>query len=99
MTHLLLLALLFAPQDKPSTEKCTISGTVVNSVTGEALNKVEVLAEGPGDNSRIEPFTSTDAKGNFTLADLAPGQYRLRGQRNGYLETYYGMRRAEGKGA
>src|SRR5713226_1313839 len=96
--HLLLLALLFAPQDKPWAEKCAISGTVVSSVTGEPLNKVQVLAEGPGDDSRTTLFTTTDPKGNFSLTDLVPGQYRLKGQRNGYLETYYGLRHAEGKG-
>jgi len=98
VTHILLLAFLFAPQDKPAAEKCTISGTVISSVTGETLNKVQILAEGPGDDSRAMLSTTTDAKGNFTLTDLAPGQYRLKGQRNGYLETYYGRPQAEGRG-
>ena len=95
MTHILLLAFLFSPQDKPLAEKCTLSGTVVNAVSGEPLNKVQVVAEGTGDDSRSTLFTTTDTKGNFSLTDLAPGQYRLKGQRNGYLETYYGMRRVE----
>ena len=95
--HLLLLALLAAAQNAPP-EKSTISGTVVNAITGEPLHRVQILAEGQHSNSATTPFTTSDVKGNFTLVDLAPGQYRLKAQRNGYLDTYYGSRRAEGKG-
>jgi Carboxypeptidase regulatory-like domain len=69
---------------------------VVNSVTGEPLNCVQVLADpmegGPTARS------ATDAKGNFTLVDLKPGRYRLHGTRNGYIDMYYGARRADSKG-
>ena len=92
--HLLLMA-LFAAAQNAFPEKCTISGTVIHALTGEPLHRVQILAEG---GSSTTPFTTTDAKGNFTLVDLNPGQYRLKGQRNGYLDTYYGSRRAEGKG-
>jgi hypothetical protein len=93
----LLLAFLSTPQDKP-VEKCTLSGTVVNAATGEPLNKVRILAEGGGSESGTTPVTTTDAKGRFTLVDLLPGHYRLKGQRNGYLDGAYGARRAEGNG-
>lgn len=86
----LLLAFLFSPQDK-----CTLSGTVVNAVTGEPLNKVSLTLEGgPG----AAPSAMTDAKGHFTLVDLPPAHYNLKGQRNGFLDGYYGARRAEGNG-
>lgn len=93
----LLLAYFFLPQNQP-VEKCTIFGVVVNAVTGEPLNKVRVLALKAGSQHASPAFTNTDAKGEFTLAQLEPGQYRLSGLRNGYLETYYGARRAGSEG-
>jgi hypothetical protein len=44
------------------------------------------------------PITNTDAKGNFTLADLLPGQDKVKGRRNGYLNTYYCARRPDSVG-
>jgi hypothetical protein len=91
----LLVSVLLA-QDN-SGAKCTLSGIVVDSVTGVALNKVHILAEPVGGEGRNASST-TDANGNFSLLNVVNGQYRLKGQRNGYLDTYYGVRRAEGKG-
>src|SRR5262249_11616703 len=79
-------------------EKCTISGRVVDAVTGQLLSKTEIEVNGPGSDSVPTPFATSDGKGNFTIVDLPAGQYRLKGRRNGYLETWYGARRAEGKG-
>jgi hypothetical protein len=96
MTLWLLLAFFLAPQDK-ALEKCTLSGSAVSSVSGEPLNHVEVSAEPVGGGAHAT--TTTDTKGNFTLADLVPGQYKLKGRRNGYLDSYYGARRADGSGS
>src|SRR5580693_8821378 len=91
----LVLALFLALQDKPP-EKCTLSGSVVSSATDEPLNHVEIFAEPIGDGA---PATTTaDGKGNFTLVDLVPGQYKLKARRNGYLTTYYGARRPDSAG-
>lgn len=90
LKYLLLLAVLAAAQEAPAP-KCTISGTVVDSVSGQPLNKVDIEVEGVRGST---PFTTTDANGGFTLVDLPSGQYRLKGYRNGYLETYYGARGA-----
>ena len=92
---LLLFASLLAAQDSPR-DKCSLSGTVLDSVTLEPLTKVRVLAESA--NRTAPASTSTDAKGHFTMVDLDPGQYRLKGVRNGYLDTYYGAERAGSKG-
>src|SRR5262249_31200824 len=86
-----------AAQNTP-VEKCTISGRVVDAVTGQPLSKTEIQVDGLGNDSVPTPFATSDGKGNFTIVDLAAGQYRLKGNRNGYLETWYGARRAEGKG-
>jgi protocatechuate 3,4-dioxygenase beta subunit len=95
MAPALLLTLLLAAQDKPP-EKCTLSGAVVSSVTGEPLNHVEVAAAPV--TGGVAATTITDAKGNFTLVDLDPGEYKVKGHRNGYLDTNYGARRPGGAG-
>jgi protocatechuate 3,4-dioxygenase beta subunit len=96
VTPLLFLFLLSAQQTNPP-EDCSISGTATDSVTGAPLNKVQVLAE-PADRNLPSASTVTDEKGSFSLVHLQPGEYRLKGARNGYLQTYYGARRAGGRG-
>ena len=91
----LLLAFFLAAQDKPP-QKCSLSGSVVNSASGEPLNRAEIFAE-PVLGGTVAT-TTTDAKGNFTLVNLDPGEYNLKGRRNGYLDSFYGARRAESKG-
>src|SRR5688572_33488177 len=91
----LLLALFWAPQEKPP-EKAKLSGTVINSVTREPVARVAILAEPAGGGPAASSVT--DADGRFNLVDLTPGQYRVKGQRNGYEDTYYGARRASGRG-
>ena len=92
----LLVAFFFAPQDQPPP-KCTISGLTVNAITGEPLAKVQVQAEGAA-GAPFPASTLSGSKGEFTLVNLEPGHYRLRGTRNGYLPTYYGSKRAESLG-
>jgi hypothetical protein len=94
----LLSSLLFAAQGK-SPEKCALAGTVVNSLTGEPLNKVQILAEPLGKPGAPAYGTLSDANGNFKLVELDPGQYRVKGERNGYLPTSYSGRKADSTGA
>jgi len=93
---ILLLAFFLHPQDKPP-EKCAISGTVVDALTGQPLDKVDVWVDASGED-RFQPTATSpaDAKGNFTIAGLEPGHYFLTGARNGYLDTDYGARRPGG---
>jgi len=65
------LLLLLLVQDKPP-EKCTLSGTVVNYVTGEPLDKVEITAEGSGPRGGSAGVTTSDAQGHFSLTNLDP---------------------------
>jgi len=44
MPSLLILA-LFLPWQTTPPEKCSLSGIVVNSITGEPLNKVDLRLE------------------------------------------------------
>jgi hypothetical protein len=102
VSRLLLLAIagsaVIHAQDKPP-EKCSLSGTVVNSITGELLSKVSLALVPLGGANRVAFVTATDAEGRFSMVELEPGKYHLTAQRNGYLDTSYGARRPEGEGA
>jgi protocatechuate 3,4-dioxygenase beta subunit len=82
MHWIALVLLWFSPP-----EKCALSGTVVNSFTGEPLGKVELALEPVERGTNYVAGTTSDAQGNFALAGVNPGRYRLKVARNGYLET------------
>jgi hypothetical protein len=94
MLPLLSLAVLFFFQSRPP-EKCSLSGTVVNSVTGEPLNKVDLWLEPIDRQATHVAVTQSDAEGRFALVDLDSGRYQFKGKRNGYLEMSYGAHRPE----
>jgi hypothetical protein len=98
MSPLLILALFLPWQNQPSA-KCSLSGTVVNSVTGEPLNKVDLRLEPLDRQARYVAVTQSDGEGRFALVDLDPGSYHLLGSRNGYFEMSYGARRPDSDGS
>jgi len=94
---IIALSTLLQAQEKPP-EKCSLSGTVVNSITGEPLSKVDLALEPVNGRTHVASVTVTDSEGRFAMIDLEPGSYHLTGKRNGYLDTAYGARRPEGTG-
>jgi len=98
MSPVLILALFLPFQATPS-DKCSISGTVVDSVTGAPLNKVELRLEPMDRQTTPVAVTTSDAQGRFAMVDLDPGKYHLKGQRTGYLPMSYGARRPTSDGA
>ncbi|HWQ53057.1 MAG TPA: carboxypeptidase-like regulatory domain-containing protein [Bryobacteraceae bacterium] len=71
--------------------KGSISGRVVNAVSGSALRKVNLtLSPTRGEG---KPATAvTDDAGHFEFRDLAPGGYKLSGERSGFARQDYGAR-------
>lgn len=98
MIAVLLLAFQMTAAPQPA-EQGSLSGTVVNAATGEPAGKVRITLEPEGARGGPAPAALTDASGSFRLVKLEPGRYRLRASRNGFLETYYGARRANASGA
>jgi 5-hydroxyisourate hydrolase-like protein (transthyretin family) len=98
MSPLLILALFLPWQSQPPA-KCSLSGTVVNSVTGEPLNKVDLRLEPLNRQATHVAVTQSDGEGRFALVDLDPGGYRLIGSRSGYFEMSYGARRPDSDGS
>ena len=67
----LLIALFPGPQERPA-ESWTLSGIVVNSVTGEPLNKVDLRVEPIDGQGTTVAVTTSDAEGRFAMVDLSP---------------------------
>jgi 5-hydroxyisourate hydrolase-like protein (transthyretin family) len=92
----LFCAMLLCAQNGPA-EKCSVSGAVVDSVTGQPLAKAQVrLQRVPHDAP--DSGTATNAEGKFAMAGIEPGTYRLRASRNGYQGMFLGARRADSTG-
>lgn len=75
---LLLIAFIgfvFAGNDKsketPAPATITVTGNVVDMVTGEALTGVEIIVEG------TETKVYSDFDGNFTISNVKPGEYNI----------------------
>ena len=83
----------------PQGDPGSISGTVISS-TGEILPRAKVTAfstqsrmirVGNGTQMAGQVAVDTDTEGRFTIRDVAPGDYRIAAERNGYLQTSYGQ--------
>lgn len=94
----LLLVFTFAAQAKP-IETCSLSGTVVDSVTNKPLNKVDIRLQPLDGRGHHTAISQSDSEGRFALEKIDPGSYRLEGLRSGYLQTGYGARRDNRNGA
>ena len=75
-----------APEPKGSIE-----GRVVNALSGEGLRKVSLTLTATRGKDKTATAQSDD-NGRFAFRDLAPGGYRLSGERNGFLRQEYGAR-------
>lgn len=64
----------------------TISGIVVNAVTGEPLKRarVTVVPMGGGSDDPFEGETATDQDGHFELTGATPGKYLIVAQKEGF---------------
>jgi len=62
----------------PSDKKYSLTGSVVNSVTGEGIPRAQVTANG-------QFVTMTDSGGNFVFEGLTAGTYSLTAIKPGYL--------------
>src|ERR1035437_6989626 len=84
-------------------ERSRIEGRVLNAVNGQPIAKATVtlvrITATPGPDDWMRNYLiATDAKGNFAIADVEAGRYRLKVQRNGFLETEYGAHGSQKNG-
>jgi hypothetical protein len=80
----LALGLLQAPQETPSG--VAAQGVVVDAASRQPVPGAAVLLMRPESLIGAQ-VVSTDIRGRFAFARVAPGGYRLRGERDGYLRS------------
>ncbi|MFT3936658.1 MAG: carboxypeptidase-like regulatory domain-containing protein [Chitinophagaceae bacterium] len=81
---LLLLASLFSFANNGGKEKKEdpdLNGVVIEAETGKPLKDVNITAYS---NSKKEKTVTSNASGNFSLADLKPGVYKFVFQKEGF---------------
>jgi hypothetical protein len=66
----------------------TISGTVVNSATGEPLRRATVAVLSEEDSHTVESVES-DSEGRFALAGLPAAKYQLTASKRGFRTAFY----------
>jgi hypothetical protein len=87
-TCLIVLAAVSLPRQTsspapPVAQNFVISGTVAHAMTGEVLGQVEVSIA-PVENPGAQQSMVTGDNGRFRFEALAPGRYRLAGERRGF---------------
>ena len=93
------------PASTAADQKCTIEGKVTNSQTSELVRKANLHLYpstkdgGFGTGSNTTGFVATSqSDGTFRFEGLEPGEYRLSGERAGFVYTQYGSKGAFGAG-
>jgi protocatechuate 3,4-dioxygenase beta subunit len=88
----LLVLLLFPVALAAQDNLCAVSGTVVNALTGEPVRHAQVTLRRidivPGPTSSV----ATDSSGNFAVAALEPGTYRISADHTGFIPAQLGAR-------
>ncbi len=85
----------------PDSQKCIVSGYVINVQSGETIRKATVRLTRRGNRSGSmgvsEPRAyagMSEPDGSFRFEAVEPGDYMLSGERWGYVQTQYGSKRA-----
>jgi protocatechuate 3,4-dioxygenase beta subunit len=83
-----ILWCIFALAQTPDVDhgdKCSVEGTVINSVSGEPVKKAAVTLSPMRQGT--SPYTTiTDAAGHFLIDEVDAGRFRLTAYRSGYIE-------------
>jgi uncharacterized GH25 family protein len=74
-----------------SPRLCSVRGRVVNAVGEQPLKNARVQLQSAEDASRFYNAT-TDAEGQFALAQVAPGTYRVLVRHNRFVQGAYGQK-------
>ena len=88
------------PGARPETkeETCTVSGTVVRMLDGAPLKGATVWLSSD-QNHEHTIATTTAADGRFELRNVPAAHYTLTVRRNGYVDAYYGQKKADDPGS
>lgn len=95
------LAALLAAFPQAQQQPGSVSGTVVRGDTGEPVRRAVVALRPvePGRRSTAAQTAVSGPDGRFEITGVAPGQYRIRVNRNGFLTAEFGQRSYDRPGA
>jgi hypothetical protein len=81
------------PAQQPGNDKdfATLQGRAVNEISGEPIHKGVVRLSVHGADPPRGIVGSTDAEGRFRFKHIAPGRYNLSAEKNGFVDTAYGL--------
>ena len=82
------------PRDNapPPSGTAKIAGRVVAAETGAPIRRAQINLN--SQDSRVSRVIATDSDGNFEIAGLPAGRYRLRVNKGGFVPLEYGQARA-----
>jgi hypothetical protein len=86
---LLALLLLVTLPAFGQAQTASLEGAALDSVTGTPVNGVRIILERQGKGTDYHGFT--DGQGRFVLPGVVPGEYKLSGDRNGYVPAGSGL--------
>ncbi len=91
--YLFFIALSAFAQTAPGADEAgSIAGQVVRADSGEPLSRVMVTFRKVDARSGAPLAATTAVDGRFAIKGVAPGQYRLWANRNGFLTAEYGQK-------
>jgi hypothetical protein len=73
-----------------------VTGRVVNSLSGDAVADAVVILRAHDQEHNLSYADSTDAKGRFSIGDVAPGEYGIDVERTGFMLERTGAAGAPG---
>jgi protocatechuate 3,4-dioxygenase beta subunit len=82
----LLIAALARPQPPAADDKGSIEGTVTDASAGDPLRKATITL---GAAQSDIPDSISDSNGHFAFTGLAPGDYSIHAERQGFLDFAY----------
>lgn len=89
----LFLFVCLAGMAQQPGEKCSIEGTVVNGLSGEAVKKAQVTVHRVGDaNNFTTLVATTDGGGHFLVDGLDAGKYTVTAAKPGFVSQGFGAR-------
>jgi len=83
----------------PEKDRCVVTGRVSSMQTGEPLKKATLhltMRNAPRNTNGVFEQTgysgTSEADGSFKFEGVEPGEYSLRGEKAGYIQTSYGSK-------
>ena len=82
------------PRDNapPPSGTAKIAGRVIAAETGAPVRRAQINLN--SQDARVSRTIATDSEGNYEIAGLPPGRYRLRVSKGGFVPLEYGQARA-----